>query len=334
MNSIKSNPFLSALAGITIVICGALFYLASQGGGKYDDAKASFDEAYGAVTAAEGIPLYPRADYRDGKSKALGEYRQAIEDFRSLFDKFRPSELTNVDPQEFTSRLKKTNEEITEAFQAAGTELPDGFFLGFEEYSIKLAPKEATGVLGYQLDGIGNALLGLAEARPDQLIKIHREPVPEETGGTYQPQPGDVARNFACEITFRGSESSAREFLSHLGSTDTHYYVIRCLKITNERDTPPNADDAKFETAAPAAAPAPADIFRDVFILPGTEAAEPEAPAEDGAAEAEPAEEQPAAAEEVDTTRILAQVLGSEDVIVFVRFDISMFLPAQELPNP
>ena len=34
MNSIKSNPFLSALAGITLVICAALFYLASKGGGK------------------------------------------------------------------------------------------------------------------------------------------------------------------------------------------------------------------------------------------------------------------------------------------------------------
>ena len=332
MNSIKSNPFLSALAGITIVICAALFYLASKGGGKYDDAKASFDESYGAVSSSEGIPLYPNAPNRDGKRKALGEYRQSIEELRSLFDKFRPGELTNVDPQEFTSRLKKTNEEITAAFKAAECELPEGFFLGFEEYSIKLAPKDATGVLGYQLDGIGHALRGLAGARPSQLIKFHREPVPEETGGTYQPAPGDVARNFACEVTFKGSEASARKFLTHLGSTETNYYVIRCVKIVNERDTPPNVDDAKFEAPAPAAAaPAPTDIFRDVFILPGDE---PEAPAGEGAEEAVPAEEEPEAVDEVDTTRILAQVLGSEDVIVFVRFDISMFLPAKELPTP
>jgi hypothetical protein len=339
MNSIKSNPFLSALAGITIVFCGALFYLASQGGGKYDEAKASFDESYGAVSASEGIPLYPTAANRDGKRKALGEYRQAIGDLRSLFDKFRPGELPNVDPQEFTSRLKKANEDLTAAFKAAGSELPDGFFLGFEEYSIRLAPNEATGILGYQLDGISNALLGLADARPSRLIKVHREPIPEETGGTYESKPGDVARNFACEITFKGSESSARKFITHLGETGSHYYVIRCLKIINERDTPPNVEDAKFETAAPTAAAAPADIFKDVFILPGGEA-EPEAPAptaEDAAAgeEAAAGGEQPAApAEEVDTTRILAQVLGSEDVTVFVRFDISMFLPVQELPNP
>src|SRR5690606_23784710 len=136
----------------------------------------------------------------------------------------------------------------------------------------------ATGVLGYQLDGISHALLGLADARPSQVIRFYREPVPEEDGGKYEPKPGDVARNFACEITFRGSESSARKFISHLGETESYYCVIRCLKVVNERDTPPQVRDAKFEVEAPSAAATPADIFRYVFILPGADAG-PEPPA-------------------------------------------------------
>jgi hypothetical protein len=36
----------------------------------------------------------------------------------------------------------------------------------------------------------------------------------------------------------------------------------------------------------------------------------------------------------VDSSRILAQVLGSEELIVFVRIDLIMFLPSKELPKP
>jgi len=340
MNLIKSNPFVSALAGITAVICAALFYLASKGSGKYVDARAAFDESTAAVNTSEGIPLYPTVANRDGKRKALGEYRQSIAELSGLFDKYRPGPLGEIDPQTFTNRLKTANAEVSEAFKSAGSELPDNFFLGFEDYATKLANKETTGVLGYQLDGMKHALLGLADARPSQLIRIHREPVPEETGGNFEPKPGEVARNFACELTFRGSETSARKFISYLGDTGTYYYVVRCVKILNERDTPPQVKDAKFEGDAPAAAPAAADIFKDVFILPGAEAV-PEVPvpaeegaAEEGAADAAPGEEPPASAGEVDSTRILAQVLGSEEITVFVRFDISMFLPSKEIPNP
>jgi hypothetical protein len=55
------------------------------------------------------------------------------------------------------------------------------------------------------------------------------------------------------------------------------------------------------------------------------EAADPKVPAPDPAAPPTP---------EVDTSRILAQVLGNEDLTVFVRFDIATFLPSKDLPKP
>lgn len=338
MNAIKSNPFVSALAGITIVVCGALFYLASNGGSKYDEAKAAFDESYAAVSVSENIPLYPKDDHRNGKRKALGEYRQAISELSALFDKYRPGPLKNTDPQAFTNDLKKANQEVSKAFTSAGCSLPEGFFLGFEDYSQKLAGKESTGVLGYELEGIRHALLALADARPSQLIRIYRDVVPEENGGNFQRKPNQVARDFSFEITFKGSEESARKFISYLGKTDPYYYVVRCVKIANERDTPPTVSDAKFEKKEkPAVAPA-GNPFGD-FFLPDDTAAAPggDKPAEE-AAPAEKGDAEPvaagAAAEEVDTSRILAQVLGGEEIIVFVRIDLSMFLPAKELPKP
>ncbi len=356
MNWIKSNPFVSGLAGITILLCGILYFLASKWGTQYEEAKAGFDESYQGVTTAESIPLYPTADLRDGKIKALTEHRDSIGNLAKLFDAYRPEKTENISPQAFTDRLLAANDEVTKAF--GKTALPENFFLGFETYRSQLARSEATGMLLHQMDGIKAALLGLAEARPSNLIRFFRVPIPEETGGTFQPAPNDVARYFSCEVTFKGSEESARDFLNSLGATDSHYFIIRTLRIQNERETPPQVADAKFENSAvEEAADAPVNPFGDAFFEQPDAAEEPapqtppaEGPGAEGAAAGGAATEgaategvaAPAATPDVpatpvaglDTSRILAQVLGDEELIVFVRFDIALFLPSKELPKP
>lgn len=346
MNWIKSNPFVAGLIGVTILLCGVLFFLGSKWSGKYDTAKAGFDEASQSVVNSERTPLYPTDDNRNGKQKALGEYRESVDELRKLFDGYRPEKTENISPQAFTDRLKAASNEVAGAF-GKDVELPENFFLGFEEYSNRLAPTGATGMLLHQLDGIRTALTGLAAARPSSVIKVYREPIPEERGGNYKPAPNDVARYLSFEVTFKGSESSAREFLSSLGATESHFLVVRCLKIQNERDTPPTVSDAEFEPTAAEAAPAAAAAnpfgFDNFFEAPAEDpaAGDADAPAEGPppAEGAEPGIEEGAAvaappAEELDSSRILAQVLGGEELIVFVRFDIALFLPTKDLPKP
>jgi hypothetical protein len=338
MNWIKSNPFVSGLAGITLLLCGILYFLASKWGAQYAETKAGFDEAYQGVNTAERLPLYPAADLRDGKSKALTEHRAALGDLTKLFDAYRPEKTKNISPQAFTDRLKAANEQVSTAF--GKTTLPENFFLGFETYSSQLAKPDATGTLLYQMDGIKAALMGLAEARPSALLKVWRVAVPEEEGGNFQPGPNDVARFFSCEVTFKGSEQSARDFLNALGATDSHYFIIRTLSFKNERETPPKVTDAQFEPSpAEETAVPPADPFGDLFELqdaaqePAPE--QPAAPAGDDLVK-EDADPDPVVpdAPVADSSRILAQVLGKEDLIVFVRFDIAMFLPTKELSKP
>jgi hypothetical protein len=341
MNWIKSNPFISGLVGTTVLLCGIMYVLASRWGSQYEEAKISFDEAFQGVTSAENMPLYPVADLRDGKSKALDIYREAIADLTKLFDKYRPKDIENIASQAFTDRLLDANEEVTEAF--GDTVLPENFFLGFESYKTTLAKPEATGVLLQQMEGIKNALLGLAKSRPSTLIKVFREPVIEEKekeegeSNVYLPAPNDIARFYSYEVTFKGSEKSVRNFLTSLGATDSHYFIIRTLHIVNERDTPPQVSDAKFETSdAKEAKATPDDPFGGTFfVLPeaqeNPDGEEPSAPTDEIAPDKANAD---ATAPAVDNSRILAQVLGNEEAIVFVRFDIAILLPSQELPKP
>jgi hypothetical protein len=325
MSWIKENKFIVALGGGTLVGVIALYWVGSSGAARYEEAKSQFDAAAAEASGFERLALYPKIANRDGKRKALDEYRKATETLQSSFDRFRPKELKDISAQEFTDRLKTADAEIRKAFEESGTIVPEAFFVGFESYKTSLARANTTGILDYQLSSIKNVLLQLAKARPTELKNLHRPSLVEESGQPFTPPANAVVRPLPLEITFVGPERSAREFLSSIVKPENQFLVVRSVRITNTKKDPPRASDAQFDKPAAAKTTAPADVFGGGFVLPGDDAvpADAEKPAEVAA---------PAAAAPADSSRILAQVLGNEEVQVFVRLDLFQFLPAKKLP--
>ena len=322
MSWIKDNKFVVALGGGTLAGAVLLSFWGMRGSGRYQAAKEEFDTAAAEASGFESLALYPKAENRDGKRKALDEYRRSLASLQTAFEPFRPKEIKNISPQEFTTRLLAANTEIRKAFNDGGIKFPEAFFVGFEKYQTSLAPKDTTGVLDYQLAAIKNLMLALAQADPSELKNFYRPNLPEEDGQTYTAGSSEAARPFPLEITFVGPEKSARQFLSAIVKPDNQYVVVRSLRVSNDKKDPPRATDAKFDKPAAAKeSAAPADAFSGGFVLPGEEPA-PGAPAEPAKPEAKP----------VDTSRILSQVLGSEQVQVFVRLDVLQFLPVKKLP--
>jgi hypothetical protein len=324
MSWFKDNKFMVVLGGSTLVSAIVLFLVGSKGGGRYDQAKVDFDAAFDEASSYEKLPLYPSEPNHDGKTKALDEYRKAAVDLQAAFKPYRAEKPANISPQEFTNQLKAVNDELKKAFSDSNTKLPDEFFSGFERYRTELARGEATGILVQQLQSIRSIMLALAGAGPSELRNLYRPALPEEEGRSFEPKPAQVARPLPLEITFTGPEESARQFLSAISKPDGQYVVIRTLRVSNVKKDPPKASDAKFDkpaAAAPAAAD-PANIFGGAFVLP-----------EEGA-EGEKKDDKPAPppAPKADSSRILAQVLGNEEVQVFLRLDVMSFLPEKKLP--
>ena len=102
--------------------------------------------------------------------------------------------------------------------------------------------------------------------------------------------------------------------------------MIRSLRITNDKKDPPRAADAKFDKPAAAKPAAASDIFGGAFVLPGDESRRREVAEKPADRSRQPA---PPPA---DSSRILAQVLGNEELQVFLRLDLMQFLPAKKLP--
>ena len=316
MSWIKDNKFVVVLGGGTLVGVALLYLLGARGVTNYQVAKEEFDLAAQEATASEKSELYPTVPNLNGKSKAIDEYRKSVEEIESAFEAFRSKEFKSITPQEFTNKLLAANTDIRKAFEDSGTKVPDAFFVGFEGYTKTMAPASTTGVLDYQLDSIKNILLALAKARPGELKNLHRPLLAEEELQTYTSPENAAARPFPLEITFVGSERAARDFISSITKPVSPYAVIRCLRITNEKKDPPRAADAQFEKPAPAKPVEAGNPFGGAFVLPGEEPPVAGAPAPKIA----------------DSSRILSQVLGNEQIRVFLRLDILAFLPAKKLP--
>ena len=326
MSWIKDNKFAVTLGGGTLAGVILLYVVGSQGSKRYDEAKEQFDSAAGEATGFERLALYPKTENKDGKSKALGEYRQAVESIQTAFTPYRPKEIKNVTPQEFTDRLLAANTEVRKAFEEAGTIVPEPFFVGFEKYRTTLAPPNTTGILDYQLSSIKSLMLSLAKAKPTELKNLYRPLQPEDDGQTFAPPPAMTARSFPLEVTFTGPEKAAREFISSIVKLklDNQFIVVRSLRITNMKKEPPRAADAQFDKAAAKPAAAAADPFAGGFVLPGDE--------KPAAATPEKAVTPAAAPKVADSSRILSQVLGNEQIQVFLRLDLLQFLAAKK-PN-
>ena len=342
----KEKTFIGILAGVTVLCAGGLYFFAGKGSSRYDTAKEQYTALSDEIGKMENLPLYPNADNKENKEKAVAAYQAEATQLAQKLQALRPAVMPVSDPQTFTNTLVKTAEATMKSYADARpgpdkVAIPQGFYLGFEDYTSTPAQQGATSILTYQLGAISEMHSLLAAAKPVGLLNFMREPLEEEKGGTYAPIAGSPYRALPVEIAFAGPESTLRDFINGLQKSKTNFYLIRTIRVKNEKQTGPKASDVRFETDKPKGPAAGGSIFDgfdfpapDAAPAPAPDAAAP-APAPEGAAPA-PTPEAPAPAAptapavKADGSRILLQVLGSENIEVFMRVDILLFDPAPE----
>lgn len=328
--SFQENKFPILLGVTTAVVTGGLVFWGMKSGSKYEEAKSSYDEALSKINSLSRADLAPTTENARAKKQAVEEYGASVAELQKAFDPLRKPKLENTDPSAFTDALLESRKGLVAKFEEAGTAIPDGFFLGLGRFSEAAPPQRDTGVLMFELRAFEELLTKLAEAAPARLDNLHWAGIPD--------RPEDAALvAHPIEVTFTGSESSLRDFLSSLDDSEEYYYVVRSMRVKNERETAPNAKDARFE--APKEETPAADAGNDPFggagfVFP------PDEEEGDGDAEGEEETEEPAPEPEPepefeagDSGEVLKQVLGTEKVHVFLRVDVIQFLEARELPG-
>lgn len=324
MTWIKDRKFLIGLTLGTLLLVAVSLWFGTSAGARYEQAKAAYESAAADAANFEALALYPSKENFDSKKLALDEYRKSAQELQDAFAAHRAKGLPAVSPQDLSDQMRSAADETRKAF-GPKTSFPEGYYCGFEAYRNKVSRGEAAGILSYQLGHVKQMMLDLAAAGPSKLIGIHRPELAEESGKKYEAAKEDVSRYLPIEIRFQGTEKSVRQFVSSIADDSKRYVVVRSIKIKNAKQGPPRSTDAIFDRGAPLPAGSGANSGPKETDIASMFA--PESPAA-------PADAPPAAAPSppADTGRILSQVLGNEELIVFLRLDLVQFLPAKELP--
>ena len=346
---IKNNTFEAFLLLVVIGVAGLSYWHGGKKGQVYDEARESYEGLDAAVRQLHAKRPSPTTDNADDFEKQVDDFEKTVSGLQAKMLTYRPDKLEAISPPKFIENLNAVRVEVTNAFDAQGVEYPgDQFYLGFKNYTGGLPKEGATAHLNYQLSAMKALFDVVSAAKPSALLNVHRavlavekdkapEPATRGRGGrkvtrsTSQKEP--PFESLPVEISFVSSEPVMRKIMSDLTSHPDYYFVVRSMRIQNEkRDQSPAKDDVEFDV--PEEEGAEDDPFPDFGD---------ELPADDGSAGSEDpgVVEEPVApslAEGDKGSRVLGQILGAEQINVHLELDILLFKAAEadagEKKNP
>lgn len=323
MNWFKQNKFEAILLILVLLAAIGIFLFGNKKKGAYNEALERFDRANSSVQNLEKNAPYPNMANVEARKDQSEAFRKKVVDLQNLLLAYRPESFSRISPAAFTTKLNEISAKLKELYSEI--EYPEDWQVGFEAYTASPPKDTATAFLSYELDAMDWLFTELAKSKPSALLNVHRKELPIENGQPMNGGDNDGSEPYhrlPVELTFRGSESTLREFLASLAGSKEYFVVVRNMRVTNSNEDPPEEDDAKFDSNAAAPVTAGGDgTFEgfEGFFTEEPEAAEEEAPA--------PVEEAPSG------QRILGQVLGAEELNVFLHLEFLLFKDEVKLPG-
>lgn len=348
---IKENKFEAGLMLVVVIVTIVAVVVGGSLGSKYEMAQSNFEIETQSIKKKHGLKPSPTPAGVKGYTEAVESYRKDIKDLQTkLLTNFDSGEIVEIGSSAFSSKLTAARTKLAASLEEAQIEYPsDKWHLGFGQY-LNSPPKDrATGHLAFQLDAITWLHEALVAAKPSALLNLYRPELeveksaaPEEeesTGrskrrnrGKKAAEPVDPFTRMPVEITLRGSEPAIREFLKSVSGNDKHYFVIRSLRLQNTKpNDAPSTDDVEFDEVIPDDG-FPEDNFDDVGEDPGAPGIEGEGPGIEG--EGIEGEDDPVPFNEPaggDSSQVLGQVLGGEELVAFLALDLILFHPEDQV---
>lgn len=331
---LKENKFLIGLGAATALVSGGLIFMGLSASSKLEETQAEIDTKQSSLKRMQQLDPYPTPENAEAKEASLVDVIEAAEKAREELLEFNPEDMIDIPASEFSEQLKASVSRIEGLFPGEDA-LPKEFTLGFKEYANYLPPEEATGEMAYQLGAMEYLFTELAAAGATEVLNLHRAKLPMEDGKDWDgndpgssgrsgraprprsPRPGPgsrgrqpaevlpkIAHRMPVEVTFRASEAATRDFLTRLGNSDEYFFQTRLARVENPAPIPSGEGDSDST-----ASNEPAGVVFD-----------------DDPADAP-------AGQPVESKPILEQVSGDEDLNVFLRLDLLVFLESETFPK-
>ncbi len=278
MKWFEENRFLGTfltVLGVATVASLIFIWFAKSG---FGEAKGQFEQKANEMAALQRHNPFP-TEANLGKVKTqAADYAKELAALKEDLKTHVLAEPAEMKPNEFQARLREAMTSVTDKARANKVQLPEVFFLGFEEFGAALPDTEAAPKLGQELAQVELLVNMLIDARVQAITSLKRvkpvaTPTPTLKAGGRAATPAAAAKQKllekpAIELAFTGTPGATRRALNQIATANDQLYVIRTLHILNEKDTGPPRVGAGAAPAAPAASPPPNTALN--FIV-GTE---------------------------------------------------------------
>jgi hypothetical protein len=268
MNWFQQNRFLGGFLGVLALatLLDGSFLLHEKGAA--DKQEARLEATINELTRLRRSRPFPNEKNLE-KTKAQSDtYRSSLLTLENEL-KTRTLPIVPMQPNEFQAQLRQSVNEVIENARASKVQLPENFYLGFDEYTTSLPNSAAAPLLGRELKAIETLANVIVSAHVDSVNGLTRVPLLQEKAAT--PTPGKtratkprLAPNAATragegnslEVGFSASPAATRKVLNQIAAAKEQLFVIRTLVVKNQVDKAPKRE-AALQGVAAAAASAP-----------------------------------------------------------------------------
>ena len=270
MNWVRNNRFLASFLGILFVVGGGLGYLLFSSYSRYADVSTQYDSQVVELKRLQGLSPYPNESNLKTYEQVAKDYQLKVNDLQAKMASLDTvPDNPPLTPLQFQDRLRQKVEETVQHAQAGGVGLPDGFYLGFEQYRGAPPDTAATPLLTSHLTEIQNLVDLLINQHIEKITVLKRGLLPQEAGLTAPapavgrkpgaPAESPLVSKYPLEVAFTALPTAFREALNKVTSAK-ELYIVRALQVKNQMDKGPSRglDPASGVGGAPSSIAAPA----------------------------------------------------------------------------
>jgi hypothetical protein len=282
MNFLKENPLIAVLAVVALLVVGGGGYLVYQQSAEFSLAREDYDNQVANLHRLQNASPYPSEENLAAAREAVAELREALRKLETSARSLLPEVPDNITPQQFQDDLRQQVSAVVANAREAGVELPENFYLGFNQFQTGLPTTVEAPFLARQLQVIRWLVDRTIEAGVARIDLLERKPLPveEDPANAQFPQeitPENLIRRNNILFGFSGEQGRVRRAFNEFIRAP-QFLIIRSLEFRNSnRQAPTKGDEPSSASGA-----TPTNQTSDLAALFGAETQEGAAPTTGG----------------------------------------------------
>lgn len=238
MKWIQENPFLAGLAAIVLVGIGVQLYFINTAMSRFEETSTAYGDSVQKLQALQNRSPFPN-DENLKKTEALAEeFKTELRALRGQLASMEAPLNPSITPQQFVDDLRGRVDLIAAKASKVGVVLPEGFYLGFDQYSNKLPDDKAAPALARQLFVIDKLVNRLIDFKVKGIDGLARRPLPEEEATAAKPEGPKILQRYVIDLAFTSEQSKFRAAFNSLLNTED-FLIVRAVGVQNSSPAGP-----------------------------------------------------------------------------------------------